>query len=141
MFCYNLQIKHKKEETDTEEGASDLEIETELFTDTEEITESTDEILSETGSEINTFSSRAGGMTTGENGYSLIKQFESCRLTAYKAVSTEKYYTIGWGHYGSDVYAGMTITQAQADQYLKQDVAKTENSVNSFLNSNGITIG
>lgn len=45
------------------------------------------------------------------------------------------------GHYGSDVYAGMTITQAQADQYLKQDVAKTENSVNSFLNSNGITIG
>ena len=74
-----------EEETDTEEGASDLEIETELFTDTEEITESTDEILSETGSEINTFSSRAGGMTTGENGYSLIKQFESCRLTAYKA--------------------------------------------------------
>ena len=141
MFCYNLQIKHKKEETDTEEGASDLEIETELFTDTEEITESTDEILSETGSEINTFSSRAGGMTTRENGYSLIKQFESCRLTAYKAVSTEKYYTIGWGHYGSDVYAGMTITQAQADQYLKQDVAKTENSVNSFLNSNRITIG
>ena len=130
-----------EEETDTEEGASDLEIETELFTDTEEITESTDEILSETGSEINTFSSRAGGMTTGENGYLLIKQFESCRLTAYKAVSTEKYYTIGWGHYGSDVYAGMTITQAQADQYLKQDVAKTENSVNSFLNSNRITIG
>ena len=130
-----------EEETDTEEGASDLEIETELFTDTEEITESTDEILSETGSEINTFSSRAGGMTTGENGYSLIKQFESCRLTAYKAVSTEKYYTIEWGHYGSDVYAGMTITQAQADQYLKQDVAKTENSVNSFLNSNRITIG
>ena len=38
-----------EEETDTEEGASDLEIETELFTDTEEITESTDEILSETG--------------------------------------------------------------------------------------------
>ena len=130
-----------EEETDTEEGASDSEIETELFTDTEEITESTDEISSETGSEINTFSSRAGGMTTGENGYSLIKQFESCRLTAYKAVSTEKYYTIGWGHYGSDVYAGMTITQAQADQYLKQDVAKTENSVNSFLNSNRITIG
>lgn len=37
-----------EEETDTEEGASDSEIETELFTDTEEITESTDEISSET---------------------------------------------------------------------------------------------
>lgn len=91
----DLEIEEVPEEgeTDAEEGIADSEIETELFTDTEEITESTDEISSETGSEINTFSSRAGGMTTGENGYSLIKQFENCRLTAYKAVSTEKYYT------------------------------------------------
>ncbi len=80
-------------------------------------------------------------MVMSENGYSLIKQFEGCRLTAYKAVSTETYYTIGWGHYGSDVYKGMTITQAQADAYLVQDVASSQTAVNTFLNKNGISIG
>ena len=97
----------------------------------------------ESDSEVveNASAGRAGGMTTGESGYALIKQFESCRLTAYKAVSTEKYYTIGWGHYGADVYAGMTITQEQADRYLVQDVAGSQAAVNSFLSSNGITIG
>lgn len=53
-------------------------------------------------------------------------------MTAYKCVSTEKYYTIGYGHYGSDVTAGMTITQAQATAYLKSDVAKFENYVNAL---------
>lgn len=97
----------------------------------------------ESDSEVveNASAGHAGGMTTGESGYALIKQFESCRLTAYKAVSTEKYYTIGWGHYGADVYAGMTITQEQADRYLVQDVAGSQAAVNSFLSSNGITIG
>ena len=80
-------------------------------------------------------------MSMSENGYSLIKQFEGCRLTAYKAVSTEKYYTIGWGHYGSDVYEGMTITQAQADAYLVQDVASSQRAVNTLLTTNGIIIG
>ncbi|WP_143767420.1 lysozyme, partial [Paenibacillus odorifer] len=51
-------------------------------------------------------------------GISLIKSFEGCRLTAYKPVPTETYWTIGWGHYGPDVKAGMTITQAQADSML-----------------------
>lgn len=62
----------------------------------------------------------------GYEGLSLIKSFEGCRLTAYKAVPTETYYTIGWGHYGPDVKKGMTITQQRADELLKQD---TEGSV------------
>lgn len=71
-------------------------------------------------------------MTTSTNGINLIKQFEGCRLTAYKPVAAEQYYTIGYGHYGADVTAGMTITQAQADAYLKSDLAKYEKSVNAL---------
>lgn len=63
-------------------------------------------------------------------GLSLIKSFEGCRLTAYKPVPTEKYWTIGWGHHGPDVKQGMTITQAQADDMLVRDLAKFEAYVN-----------
>lgn len=63
-------------------------------------------------------------------GLSLIKNFEGCRLTAYKPVPTEKWYTIGWGHYGPDVKQGMTVTQEQADAMLVTDMAKYEAYVN-----------
>ena len=71
-------------------------------------------------------------MKISQTGLNLIKSFESCKLTAYKATSTEKYYTIGWGHYGSDVKKGMQITQAQADAYLVKDLAKFEAKVNKY---------
>ncbi|MGF7049176.1 lysozyme [Paenibacillus sp. DS2015] len=66
-----------------------------------------------------------------QTGIDLIKSFEGCRLIAYKPVATETYYTIGWGHYGSDVKAGMTITQAKADSMLVIDLAKYEAYVNN----------
>jgi GH24 family phage-related lysozyme (muramidase) len=53
-----------------------------------------------------------------------IKGHEGKKLTAYKPVKTEKYYTIGYGHYGSDVTKGMTITDEQADEYLRKDINK-----------------
>ena len=53
-------------------------------------------------------------------------------LTAYKPVQTEQYYTIGWGHYGSDVYAGMTITQEQADNMLREDVKYYADAVDRY---------
>ena len=71
-------------------------------------------------------------MKTNIQGINLIKSFESCKLTAYKAVSTEKYYTIGWGHYGADVTKGMKITQAQADALLVKDLEKFEAKVNKY---------
>ncbi|MCM1228028.1 MAG: glycoside hydrolase family protein [Clostridium sp.] len=86
---------------------------------------------------INTY---AASMSTSESGLSLIKGFEGCRLTAYKALSTETYYTIGYGHYGSDVYAGMTITQSQAEEMLRNDLKKYEGYVNTFLNKYGISV-
>lgn len=70
-------------------------------------------------------------MKTSQNGINLIKQFEGCRLTAYKPVAAEKYYTIGYGHYGADVAPGMKITQAQADAFLVSDLQKFESAVNA----------
>ncbi|WP_348622800.1 glycoside hydrolase family protein [Paenibacillus peoriae] len=64
-------------------------------------------------------------------GLSLIKNFEGSRLTAYKSFPTETYWTIGWGHYGPDVKAGMTITQAKADAMLVEDLSKYEAYINN----------
>ncbi len=83
---------------------------------------------------------RTSNMGISQSGVDLIKQFEGCRLTAYKVTSSEKYYTIGYGHYGADVYAGMTITQAQAESMLKSDLVRFEGYVNTFLNKYNITI-
>lgn len=70
-------------------------------------------------------------MNISKKGIDLIKSFESCKLSSYKAVPTEKYYTIGWGHYGPDIKPGMVISSAQADAYLKADLATAEKAVNA----------
>lgn len=70
-------------------------------------------------------------MKTSSNGIALIKEFEGCCLTAYK-LAGEKYYTIGYGHYGADVSAGMTITQEAAESLLKSDLRRFEANVLSF---------
>lgn len=73
-------------------------------------------------------------MKTSIDGINLIKSFEGCRLTAYKALPTEKYWTIGIGHFGPDVKENMVISQAQADRYLQQDLTKFENYVMQYCN-------
>lgn len=72
-------------------------------------------------------------MKINNAGLKLIKSFEGCRLTAYKAVPTEKYYTIGWGHYGADVSKDEKWTQKQADEQLKKDLVKYENYVDKYV--------
>lgn len=71
-------------------------------------------------------------MQISENGLKLIEQFEGLVLTAYKATKRDKYYTIGYGHYGADVKLGMTISESAAEAYLRQDVAEAEASVNKY---------
>lgn len=68
-------------------------------------------------------------MKTSQKGIDLIKQFEGCKLKAYKALPSEQYYTIGYGHYGADVVEGMTISQADADEFLRRDLGKFEKYV------------
>ena len=70
------------------------------------------------------------GLKTGQAGLNLIKQFEGCRLTAYRCPAGV--WTIGYGHTGN-VAAGQTITQAEADRQLVSDVEKYEKQVNKYF--------
>lgn len=76
-------------------------------------------------------------MKTSQRGMELIKSFEGCKYKAYKAVPSEKYWTIGYGHYGPDVTEGMYITPEEATLLLKKDLAKFERQVSEIkLNLN-----
>lgn len=72
-------------------------------------------------------------MKIDKYGENLIKNFESCKLFAYKADKSEKYYTIGWGHYGVDVKKDMKISKATAEKLFRNDIKYFETSVNSCL--------
>jgi GH24 family phage-related lysozyme (muramidase) len=50
------------------------------------------------------------------------KEEEEFRGEAYKATKGEKFLTIGFGHYGSDVKEGQTITEEEAVAQLRQDI-------------------
>lgn len=69
------------------------------------------------------------GLKTGQAGLNLIKQFEGCRLTAYKCPAGVL--TIGYGH-TAGVKAGQTITQTQADKMLVEDVERFEKNINKY---------
>ena len=67
----------------------------------------------------------------GSAGLWLIKNFEGCRLRAYKPVPTETYWTIGRGHYGPDVCEGQVISQAEADTLLEADCQRFADAVDN----------
>ena len=69
-------------------------------------------------------------------GLDLIKSYETLQLTAYRALKTEKYLTIGYGHYGPDVKEGQTITKDEATELLQQDVQTAEYELNQLLRQN-----
>lgn len=73
-------------------------------------------------------------MKTSKNGINLIIEFEGFCSKAYKCVSTEKYYTIGYGHYGKDVKEYDTITKEKAMELLKKDLVGFEKKVNKYDN-------
>lgn len=72
-------------------------------------------------------------MKLSNAGKKLIHGFEGLRLKAYKAVPTEKYWTIGYGHYGSDVKEGMEIDKKKAEELFEKDIAKFEKAVNDSV--------
>ena len=63
-------------------------------------------------------------------GLDLIESFEGLRLTAYE--DGTGVLTIGFGHTGG-VTPGETITQEQAEEFLKSDVAGAETSVENLV--------
>ena len=75
-------------------------------------------------------------MKTSPKGIALIKEFEGLRLKAYKCPGGV--WTIGYGH-TAGVKAGMVITEAQAEEYLKADLIAFEKYLNALglpLNQN-----
>ena len=56
-----------------------------------------------------------------EYGINFIKEKEGLITTA-KRLKNEKYLTIGYGHYGSDVKEGQTITEEEAERLLRADL-------------------
>ena len=67
-------------------------------------------------------------MEINTKGLELIKSLEGCKLKAYN-LKGETNYTIGYGHSSKDIKKGQTITQAEADAYLKNDIVKFEKYV------------
>ena len=68
-------------------------------------------------------------MNISKKGIDLIKRFEGCRLKAYKCPAGV--WTIGYGH-TKDVKMGMSITQKQADEFLKGDIKPVERLLNGM---------
>lgn len=62
-------------------------------------------------------------MKPSENALNLIKQFESCSLTAYPDPASKdgSPITIGYGHTGHGIKLGQTITQQEAESCLQLD--------------------
>lgn len=81
-------------------------------------------------------------MHISQKGLNLIKEFEGCILQSYddwnekiinKGDTVRGTLTIGYGHI-EDVYPGQTITQAQAEQMLREDMIRYENQVKQVMN-------
>lgn len=66
-------------------------------------------------------------MKISGRGLALIKEAEGLRLKAYRCPAG--ILTIGYGHTGSDVKSGQIITEAKADELLRNDVARFEDGV------------
>ena len=73
-------------------------------------------------------------METSKNGLNLIKQFEGCHLTSYKCPAGV--WTIGYGH-TQGVTEGQSITQEQAETFLKEDLKKSEHYVSTYAKKYG----
>ena len=70
-------------------------------------------------------------MKTSEAGKKFIKLKEGLKLETYKCSSNVS--TIGYGHTGSDVHAGMKITVEEAERLFSMDLYVHENNVNKLV--------
>lgn len=68
---------------------------------------------------------------TNDKGVALIRKWEGCKLEAYRCSAGVP--TIGIGHTGPDVRMGMVITQEQADELFRKDLARFEHGVEAIL--------
>lgn len=62
-----------------------------------------------------------------------LQKWEGLRLTAYKAVPTETYWTIGYGHYSKDVRQGERIDEITAFLWLQDDIVNVVNRLATLI--------
>lgn len=79
-------------------------------------------------------------MKVSSLGIALIMNFEGLRTAAYKPVSSEKGWTIGYGHHGPDVKQGMVCTEQWAYEQLQRDLRYFEHQIESALNADEIKV-
>ena len=72
-------------------------------------------------------------MKTSNYAIESIKQFEGCKLTAYKCPANV--WTIGYGH-TKNITPGMKITQVEANNFIKSDILPIE----TFLKGSGLNL-
>ncbi len=82
-------------------------------------------------SRTNSFAPPRNKLTYGSQGLALTEQSEGLHLKAYQ--DSVGVWTIGYGHTGPDVHAGLTITQEQASDLLLQDVGTAVATVNRLV--------
>ena len=69
-------------------------------------------------------------MKLSQNGVNFIKSHEALRLKAYQ--DSKGVWTIGWGH-TKNVHPGDVITREQAEQFIRDDLAWVERTLNADL--------
>lgn len=72
---------------------------------------------------------RENRVNISQKGIELIKEYEGCKLTAYRCPAG--ILTIGYGHTGA-VAEGQKITREQAEEFLKADLKRFEEHVESY---------
>ncbi len=77
--------------------------------------------------------SAAVGQSISAKGIELIKQFEGLALKAY--LCPAGVLTIGYGSTGPHVKTGMVITEAQAEDLLRDDLVRFEEAVRKYCPS------
>lgn len=70
-------------------------------------------------------------LTTSNTGIPFIAGFEGLRLVSYKDL--HGIWTVGYGHTGVGIVAGLAINQQQALKFLAEDLQTAERAVNSYV--------
>ncbi len=81
--------------------------------------------------EKSTINSVKNTAPTGLKNTDIIKYYEQLRLTAYMPTPNDRW-TIGWGN-TKHARPGMTITEAQAEEWFKEDLAWVESTIRSTV--------
>ena len=70
-----------------------------------------------------------------DNGVLFTSLWETFRSHPYRATSVEKYFTIGFGHYGPDVNPQWVWTEEKAIEILRQDMSKAVKKANELVSN------